>query len=191
MTAPLDDHLQRLAPRSRRCCRSTFGTEPAKSNAAGEAPTATAEAAPQSAKKAMFQEIMNFAYQRTTKQAIGWYLMYLVICVVMGFASGTSPARSVHPPARSMSAWPPGRYRRFPTTSRLVSCCCGIATRARRTSCSCSECHALDCAGRVRRIGPSGVPVAPSDRGTHPRLPLAHGFCFVGALTLQSASIGP
>lgn len=89
MTAPLDDHLQRLAASIKALLqthpRGRTGTD---ERDASEATAATADAAPQSAKKPMFQEIMNFAYQRTTKQAIGWYLMYLAICVVMGFAVG-------------------------------------------------------------------------------------------------------
>jgi TIR domain len=89
MTAPLDDHLQRLAVSIKALLQAhPRGRVGSDERDVGEAPAATADAAPQSDKKAMFQEIMNFAYQRTTKQAIGWYLMYLVICVVMGFAVG-------------------------------------------------------------------------------------------------------
>jgi hypothetical protein len=36
----------------------------------------------------MFQEIMNFNYQRSGKQAFGWYLMYLLIGIVIGLVTG-------------------------------------------------------------------------------------------------------
>ena len=89
MTAPLDDHLQRLAASIKALLQPhPRGRAGIDERDVREAPAATADAAPQRAKKAMFHEIMNFAYQRTTKQAIGWYLMYLIICVVMGFAVG-------------------------------------------------------------------------------------------------------
>ena len=59
---------------------------------------------------------MNFSYQRTTKQAIGWYLMYLAISIVADFAIGQMASmaqyrRSKTPPA---SACWPGSYRRSP-----------------------------------------------------------------------------
>ena len=94
MTAPLDNHLQRLAASLKALLQATAqraihpderdGGEPADATA----DATPIDAAPERVKKPMFQEIMNFTYQRTTKQAIGWYLMYLVICVVMGFAVG-------------------------------------------------------------------------------------------------------
>ncbi len=94
MTAPLDNHLQRLAASLKALLQATAqrAIHPDERDA-GEPADATADAtpidaAPERVKKPMFQEIMNFTYQRTTKQAIGWYLMYLVICVVMGFAVG-------------------------------------------------------------------------------------------------------
>jgi hypothetical protein len=89
MTAPLDNHLQRLAASIKALLHvNPQRAAPADPRAAGEPFIAATDAAPKPVKKPMFQEIMNFAYQRTTKQAIGWYLMYLFVCVVMGFAVG-------------------------------------------------------------------------------------------------------
>jgi uncharacterized membrane protein YeaQ/YmgE (transglycosylase-associated protein family) len=36
----------------------------------------------------MFGEIMNFNYQRSAKQAFGWYLMYVLVGLVLGAVSG-------------------------------------------------------------------------------------------------------
>jgi hypothetical protein len=99
MTPPLEGHLNRLADSLKALLR--VGTQ-----AAGAMPGATAAAAPRSAatsafasaafapaieppgKGGMFQEIMNFNYQRSAKQAFGWYLMYLLIGIVIGLVSG-------------------------------------------------------------------------------------------------------
>lgn len=90
MTAPLEDHLQRLA----RSITALLQTDVrdggyADNRDARETAGATAGSGPGKAKtKPMFAEIMNFSYQRTSKQAFGWYLMYLAIGIVLGFAVG-------------------------------------------------------------------------------------------------------
>jgi len=99
MTPPLEGHLNRLADSLKALLQ--VGTQPA-----GAMSGATAAAAPRSAatsafagaafapaieppgKRGMFQEIMNFNYQRSAKQAFGWYLMYLLIGIVIGLVSG-------------------------------------------------------------------------------------------------------
>jgi hypothetical protein len=40
------------------------------------------------AKRGMFQELMNFSYQRTPLQAVGWYLLYFLIGIIIGMVSG-------------------------------------------------------------------------------------------------------
>jgi len=89
MTAPLDRHLQVLTE----SIKALLQAQALHAGRAGErdiheATTATNDALPERGKNSMFQEIMNFSYQRTTKQAVGWYLMYLLISVVLGFAVG-------------------------------------------------------------------------------------------------------
>ena len=96
LTAPLDDHLQRLAVSIKALLQANAPGRARDERAAGEV-VATAEAAAETVRKPMFQEIMNFAYQRTTKQAIGWYLMYLLIGGVMGFAIGRIAATGSAP----------------------------------------------------------------------------------------------
>lgn len=90
MTAPLDGHLQRLA----RSIKALLETNVLEASATDTrhvretASTSAAAAQPKAGAKPMFAEIMDFSYQRTSKQAFGWYLMYLVIGIVMGFAIG-------------------------------------------------------------------------------------------------------
>jgi hypothetical protein len=86
LTAPLEGHLQRLA-RSIKALLEADAPEHAEGRDARE-PTATQTAAepPKVKAKPMFAEIMNFSYQRTGKQALGWYLMYLVMCIVTELA---------------------------------------------------------------------------------------------------------
>jgi hypothetical protein len=89
MTAPLDDHLRRLTASIKALLLVPTDHIQVDGRSAAAPAAAAVGLVPQTAGKwPMFQEIMNFAYQRTTKQAIGWYLMYFVICVVMGFAVG-------------------------------------------------------------------------------------------------------
>ena len=104
MNAPLDDHLQRLTASIKALLQVPAGRLQVGGRNAALSAAAPIDAVPAAAggKPPMFQEIMNFAYQRTTKQAIGWYLMYFIICVVMGFAVGriasaaSSPADAVN-----------------------------------------------------------------------------------------------
>lgn len=95
LTAPLDDHLQRLAASIKALLQANARGRAHHERASGA--SAAADAAAGNAKKPMFQEIMNFAYQRTTKQAIGWYLMYLLIGSVIGFAIGRIAATGSAP----------------------------------------------------------------------------------------------
>jgi hypothetical protein len=44
----------------------------------------------------MFAEIMNFNYRRSAKQAVGWYLMYLLVGLVIGAVSGYLAGLFVH-----------------------------------------------------------------------------------------------
>jgi TIR domain-containing protein len=84
MTAPLDDHLQRLAA----SIKALLKTDAPDSVRVDERDGHEATATKTSVKKPMFAEIMNFSYQRTSKQAFGWYLMYLLIGIVIGLAVG-------------------------------------------------------------------------------------------------------
>jgi hypothetical protein len=87
MTAPLDRHLQVLTE----SIKALLQVQAVHAGRAGdEAIAATADGLPERGQKnSMFQEIMNFSYQRTTKQAVGWYLMFLFISVVLGFTVGS------------------------------------------------------------------------------------------------------
>jgi TIR domain len=91
MTAPLDNHLQRLA-QSIKALLQTDAPDVDARDAHDSTATPDGAATPgtTSARTAppMFAEIMNFSYQRTRKQALGWYLMYLAIGIVVGFAIG-------------------------------------------------------------------------------------------------------
>lgn len=98
MTAPLENHLQRLADSIKALLQADVPDRGhADARDVREATAATAGAAPVGVKKPMFAEIMNFAYQRTTKQAIGWYLMYLLMGIVIGFAIGRIAAMASAP----------------------------------------------------------------------------------------------
>ena len=90
MTAPLEGHLQRLA-RSIKALLEINVPDRGDPNARDAPVTVETLAGTEQSKagaRPMFAEIMNFSYQRTSKQAVGWYLMYLVIGVVSGFAIG-------------------------------------------------------------------------------------------------------
>jgi hypothetical protein len=107
MTPPLEDHLNKLADSLKALLQAGTPTYPASTApVAGPAPAATtyegprptaaasytpfSAAAPAAAepKRRMFQEIMNFSYQRSAKQAFGWYLMYFLIGLVIGLSTG-------------------------------------------------------------------------------------------------------
>jgi hypothetical protein len=101
MTPPFENHLVRLADSLKgllqaRPSSPLAGTAPfAAPAASAPAHAASAAAIPFSAataepagKRAMFGEIMNFNYQRSAKQAFGWYLMYLLVGLVIGAVSG-------------------------------------------------------------------------------------------------------
>jgi hypothetical protein len=54
----------------------------------GAATASASIAAGKPTKRGMFQELMNFSYQRTPLQAVGWYLMYLLIGLIIGAVAG-------------------------------------------------------------------------------------------------------
>jgi TIR domain len=90
MTAPLEGHLQRLT-RSIKALLQTDVVDSGHADTRGVHETAATVPGAEPAKgkaQPMFAEIMNFSYQRTRKQAFGWYLMYLAIGIVLGFAIG-------------------------------------------------------------------------------------------------------
>jgi hypothetical protein len=103
MTPPFENHLVKLADSLKgllqaRPSSPLAGTAPFTAPGAGATAYATSSAAtaiPFSAataepagKRRMFGEIMNFNYQRSAKQAFGWYLMYLLVGLVIGAVSG-------------------------------------------------------------------------------------------------------
>jgi hypothetical protein len=105
MTPPFENHLLKLADSLKGLLQARAPSPPAGTapfTAPGAGPTAhaassaaAAGAIPFSAamaepagKRAMFGEIMNFNYQRSAKQAFGWYLMYLLVGLVIGAVSG-------------------------------------------------------------------------------------------------------
>jgi hypothetical protein len=103
MTPPFENHLIKLADSLKgllqaRPSSPLAGTAPFTAPGAGPTAYATSSAAtaiPFSAataepagKRRMFGEIMNFNYQRSAKQAFGWYLMYLLVGLVIGAVSG-------------------------------------------------------------------------------------------------------
>jgi TIR domain len=105
MTPPFENHLLKLGDSLKgllqaRAPSPLAGTAPFTAPGAGApayaaSSAATAGAIPFSAataepagKRAMFGEIMNFNYQRSAKQAFGWYLMYLLVGLVIGAVSG-------------------------------------------------------------------------------------------------------
>jgi hypothetical protein len=103
MTPPFENHLVKLADSLKALLQARpssplAGTAPFTAPGAGATAYATSSAAtaiPFSAataepagKRRMFGEIMNFNYQRSAKQAFGWYLMYLLVGLVIGAVSG-------------------------------------------------------------------------------------------------------
>jgi len=92
MTPPYEDHLNRLADSLKALLQVSAPTQAAAATPATGPRPAAAIPFPagieQPGKRGMFQEIMNFNYQRSAKQAFGWYLMYLLIGLIIGFVSG-------------------------------------------------------------------------------------------------------
>ena len=104
MTPPFENHLVKLADSFKalletRAPQHLSGTAPftppgagptantaSSAAAAGAIPFSAAMAEP-AGKRAMFGEIMNFNYQRSAKQAFGWYLMYFLVGVVIALIS--------------------------------------------------------------------------------------------------------
>ena len=106
MTPPFENHLVKLAD-SLKALLETRAPSPlagtvsftapgagapayAAASAAGTAgviPFSDATAEPVGDRR-MFAEIMNFNYQRSAKQAFGWYLMYFLVGIVIGAVSG-------------------------------------------------------------------------------------------------------
>jgi len=104
MTPPFENHLIKLADSLKallqaRAPSPLAGSAPFTAPGAGpiaSAASSTATAAPipftaamgqPGAERTMFGEIMNFNYQRSAKQAFGWYLMYVLVGVVIGGVS--------------------------------------------------------------------------------------------------------
>jgi hypothetical protein len=97
LTPPIENHLQKLAESIKALLRVGL---PHAAPTAGPAPVGlldqdrkpaepgAAAAADKPAKRGMFQELMNFSYQRTKLQALGWYLIYLLIGLVIAFVLG-------------------------------------------------------------------------------------------------------
>jgi len=102
MTPPFENHLVKLADSLKgllqaRASSPRDGTAPFMATGAGAPAYAassagtipfSAAAAKPSGKRRMFAEIMNFNYQRSAKQAFGWYLMYLLIGIIIGLVAG-------------------------------------------------------------------------------------------------------
>jgi len=97
LTPPIEAHLQKLAD-SVKALLQLASAEPKPvppgrrdepPQASGAAAGAVSPAADEKpAKRGMFAELMNFSYQRTGLQALGWYLIYFLIGIVIGFVSG-------------------------------------------------------------------------------------------------------
>jgi hypothetical protein len=99
MTPPFENHLVKLADSLKALLQVNppqhlSGTAPGASTAYAASSAATAGALPFTAataepagKRRMFGEIMNFNYQRSAKQAFGWYLMYFLVGVVIAVVS--------------------------------------------------------------------------------------------------------
>jgi TIR domain len=105
ITPPFENHLARLAESLKgllqvRPPQHLSGAGPftppgaggptyaaASAVSAGAIPFSAAAAGPVDPRH-MFGEIMNFNYQRSAKQAFGWYLMYLLVGIVIGGVSG-------------------------------------------------------------------------------------------------------
>ena len=97
MSPPFENHLNKLADSLKGLLKvgspphlvSTAPLTGPASGTAGTSPFATSATATETpGKRRMFQEIMNFSYQRTALQALGWYLMYLLIGLVIGLVTG-------------------------------------------------------------------------------------------------------
>jgi hypothetical protein len=91
LTPPLENHLQRLADSIKALLQVQAaggdGAPPAPSLAMSASAIAPAAAEPPREKphlRSMFREIMNFNYRRNWLQAIGFFLMYFLIAVVLG-----------------------------------------------------------------------------------------------------------
>jgi len=96
MNGPMEAHLQRLADSIKGLLVPAPLSAPAADSTAQKAASPPEPSAGVIlAKHPMFQEIMNFDFQRTGKQAFGWYLMYLLISVVLGFAAGRIAAITI------------------------------------------------------------------------------------------------
>jgi hypothetical protein len=111
LTPPIENHLQKLAESIKALLQFT-PAEPSPARAASPGPGdrqpmpagpdagpfagaaavavpgTPADAEQKPAKRGMFAELMNFSYQRTGLQAFGWYLIYVLIGIVIGFVSG-------------------------------------------------------------------------------------------------------
>jgi hypothetical protein len=105
LTPPLEAHLQRLAQSVQALLQLTPGkTQPAPERRAEEPPRPAAPVAvspvmeEKPAKRRMFAELMNFSYQRTGLQAFGWYLIFFLIGIVIGFVAGRMVDFVVHDP---------------------------------------------------------------------------------------------
>jgi hypothetical protein len=101
LTPPIENHLHKLAesikallqvvspdaayPAGAMAPGLLDGSGPAEPGAAA---ASASFAAGKPAKRGMFQELMNFSYQRTPLQAVGWYLMYLLIGLIIGAVAG-------------------------------------------------------------------------------------------------------
>src|SRR5262249_14409986 len=97
LTPPIENHLHKLAESIKALLHvvSLDAAHPAGAMPAGlldvtgkpaepgAAAASASFAAGKPAKRGMFQELMNFSYQRTPLQAVGWYLMYLLIGLVI------------------------------------------------------------------------------------------------------------
>jgi TIR domain-containing protein len=102
MTPPFENHLVKLADALKALLQARApspsaatapftapgaGATAASSAAAAHAIPFSAATAEPSGKRRMFAEIMNFNYQRSAKQAFGWYLMYFLVGIVIALVS--------------------------------------------------------------------------------------------------------
>jgi len=106
LTPPIESHLQKLAD-SMKALLQVAPSEPiARAMSPSDAPTiasapsmaagAAGIASPRPdaadnvpAKRHMFAEMMNYSYQRSGLQALGFYIIYVLIGTVIGFVSGS------------------------------------------------------------------------------------------------------
>jgi hypothetical protein len=110
LTPPLDSHLHKLATAIKALLAvgtPDSGQPPAPGLSAGVvvpmpgAPGVATTPAPADAvpaKRSMFAEPLNFSYRRTGLQAFGWYLIYVLVGLVIGFVSGRFVDFFVHDP---------------------------------------------------------------------------------------------